>query len=176
MTDKEIIKWWEQITELCNECHPDSFKNVQSKEVANATFDLLKSLRRISNSYRYLAQAQKGELERLYKQNAEYKAEIEDLKSRQIAWANQVRELNYEIEEMKKKPEIYNADFVKYKQLLFNGHRKKGIKEFAEALTDTILDKSDRSLDNPNGNDYFISDVIEDIDNLVKEMVGENDG
>lgn len=54
--------------------------------------------------------------------------------------------------------------------------KTEAIKSFAERLNDTILDKSDRSLDNPNGNDYFISDVIEDIDNLVKEMVGENDG
>ena len=80
-----------------------------------------------------------------------------------------------EIERLTKERDFYKAP----SSLLAKGIEQikaEAIKEFAKRLTDTILDKSDRSLDNPNGNDYFISDVIEDIDNLVKEMVGENDG
>ena len=41
MTDNDVIKWWREIIELCNECHPDSFKNVLSKDIANATLDLI---------------------------------------------------------------------------------------------------------------------------------------
>ena len=67
--------------------------------------------------------------------------------------------------------------FLENNSLIFKGgidyFKTDAIKDFAEKLTDTILDKSDRSLDNPNGNDYFISDVIEDIANLAKEMVGK---
>ena len=91
--------------------------------------DLINRLERKCNSYRYQAQAQKGELRRLNARNSELNA------------LNKTASID-------------------------------AIKSFAERLTDTILDKSDRSLDNPNGNDYFISDVIEDIDNLVKELTG----
>jgi hypothetical protein len=48
--------------------------------------------------------------------------------------------------------------------------RAEAIKEFAERLTDIICNKSDESLDNPDGSNYFIPDVLDDIDNLVKEM------
>lgn len=46
----------------------------------------------------------------------------------------------------------------------------EAIKEFAEGLKDIICNKSDESLDNPDGSNYFIPDVLDDIDNLVKEM------
>ena len=49
------------------------------------------------------------------------------------------------------------------------------IKKFAERLTDRICENVNRSLDNPNGNNYYPIDVYNDIDNLVKEMT-ENEG
>ena len=52
--------------------------------------------------------------------------------------------------------------------------RTEGIKEFADKLTDRICDKSDESLANPGGSNYFIPDVLDDINNLKKEMVGES--
>lgn len=51
----------------------------------------------------------------------------------------------------------------------------EAIKEFAEGLKDIICNKSDESLDNPDGSNYFIPDVLDDIDNLVKEMVGDSE-
>lgn len=48
--------------------------------------------------------------------------------------------------------------------------KSEAIKEFAEKLTNRICENVNRSLDNPDGNNYFITDVYEDIDNLVKEM------
>lgn len=51
--------------------------------------------------------------------------------------------------------------------------KTEAYKEFAERLTNRICEKLDRSLGNHNGNNYFITDVYEDIDELVKEMAGE---
>lgn len=51
--------------------------------------------------------------------------------------------------------------------------KSEAIKEFAERLTNRICEKLDRSLGNHNGNNYFITDVYEDIDELVKEMAGD---
>jgi hypothetical protein len=57
---------------------------------------------------------------------------------------------------------------------LYSEVRADAIKEFAEKLTNRICENVNRSLDNPNGNNYYPIDVYEDIDNLVKEMVGES--
>lgn len=48
--------------------------------------------------------------------------------------------------------------------------RVNAIKEFAERLTNRICENVNRSLDNPDGNNYYPIDVYKDIDNLVKEM------
>lgn len=51
-----------------------------------------------------------------------------------------------------------------------NKIKAEAIKEFAERLTNIICEKLERSLDNLGGNNYFITDVYTDINNLVKEM------
>ena len=51
--------------------------------------------------------------------------------------------------------------------------KSEAIKEFVERLTDIIQENVNRSLDNPNGFDYYPIDVFKDIDNLVKEMAEE---
>ena len=51
--------------------------------------------------------------------------------------------------------------------------KAEAYKEFANRLTDKIMDNIDRGLDNPNGNDYVITDVYETIDNLLNELVGD---
>lgn len=65
---------------------------------------------------------------------------------------------------------VYNADFVKYKALLFKWERENAIKEFAERLSDRICDAIEESSNNPNGEHYYITDVYETIENLVAEM------
>lgn len=59
--------------------------------------------------------------------------------------------------------------------ILIQKAKAEAIKEFAERLTDRICENVNRSLDNPNGNNYYPIDVYNDIDNLVKEMM-ENEG
>ena len=54
--------------------------------------------------------------------------------------------------------------------------KAEAYKEFANRLTDKIMDNIDRSLDNPNGNDYVITDVYETINNLLNGLVGDGDG
>jgi hypothetical protein len=51
--------------------------------------------------------------------------------------------------------------------------KAEAIKEFVERLTNTICEKLDQSSDNPDGNNYHITDVYTDIDNLVKETIKE---
>ena len=53
--------------------------------------------------------------------------------------------------------------------------KSEAIKEFAERLTDKICENVNKSLDNPNGYDYYPMDVYADIDNLLKEMVGDSE-
>jgi hypothetical protein len=51
--------------------------------------------------------------------------------------------------------------------------RAEAIQEFAERLTNRIMDKLDASDNAPDGDFYFITDVYTDIDDLVKEMTEE---
>jgi hypothetical protein len=62
----------------------------------------------------------------------------------------------------------------KVKKLEDDYKRLQAYKEFAERLEDRIADRLDQSLDNPDGNNYFITDVFTDIKNILKELVGEN--
>ena len=48
--------------------------------------------------------------------------------------------------------------------------RYEAIQEFAERLSARICDNIERSMNNPAGDNYFITDVYKTIDNLVKEM------
>lgn len=54
--------------------------------------------------------------------------------------------------------------------------RAEAVREFAEKLTNIICEKIEKSMSNPNGNDYFITDVYTDIDNLVREMTEKEGG
>lgn len=80
-----------------------------------------------------------------------------------------------EIERLKKilenRGEICKVCEGKYTEKIKHA-KAKAIKEFAEKLTDRICENVNRSLDNPDGNNYYPIDVYRDIDNLVKEMVG----
>lgn len=83
MTDKEIIAHWDDISRSMEQGEKSGAKITEvrmSKGVAEATYNLIKRLKRESNSYRNKAKGQKGELARLYKQNAEYKAEIDAMR------------------------------------------------------------------------------------------------
>ena len=48
--------------------------------------------------------------------------------------------------------------------------KSEAIKEFAEMLTDRICDAIEESSNNIDSENYFITDVYETINNLVKEM------
>ena len=48
--------------------------------------------------------------------------------------------------------------------------KTEAIKEFAERLSARICDNIEQSDNNPDGDNYFITDVYKTIDNLVKEM------
>jgi hypothetical protein len=56
---------------------------------------------------------------------------------------------------------------------MYSEVRAEAIKEFAERLTNRIMDKLDASDNAPDGDFYFITDVYTDIDDLVKEMTEE---
>ena len=97
-------------------------------------------------------QAQKGELARLYKQNAEYKAEIERLMG-EVALAND---------------EIYKVGTIKAEELVdeLTKAQVAAIKDFAERL-------KAKSIYFPVCPVHIKGVATIDIDNLVKEMVGD---
>lgn len=75
-----------------------------------------------------------------------------------------INRLQAENERLKKSNEMF-TDIGK----LYSEIKAEAYKEFAERLKDIIADHLDQSLDNPGGNNYFITDVYTDIDNLLKE-------
>lgn len=58
--------------------------------------------------------------------------------------------------------------------LYHDGQIVDAIKDFAERLEDTITDRLEESHENPNGETYYITDVYKDIQNVLKEKVGED--
>lgn len=72
------------------------------------------------------------------------------------------------------KEELVKA--LQYDRGQYDKGYRDGIKEFAERFTNRICEKLDQSLDNPNGNNYYITDVYTDIDNLVEEMTERKEG
>jgi hypothetical protein len=87
-------------------------------------------------------------------------AEIEKL--------NKVKVFNFTVSDTK---EIMPILFCHEKEL-----KNEAVKEFAERLTNIICEKIEKSMSNPNGDNYFITDVYTDIDNLVKEMTEKEGG
>ena len=145
MTDKEIIEFWEHITELAESCDPTA-RIPLSVGSAKETYRLIKRLKRESNKYRNKAKTQKGELRRLYKQNAEYKAEIERLQKVIETMTNEQLQFGFEA-----KSKIEKA-------------KAEAIKEFAKRLKKQIGYE-----ESP-----MVSSYLENtINNLVKEMVGD---
>ena len=80
-----------------------------------------------------------------------------------------------------------DAEIERLKEEVHKGHiafRKRGefyckeiekakseaYKEFAEELTNRIMNAIEQSLNNPNGNNYYLTDVYEDIDKILKEL------
>ena len=53
--------------------------------------------------------------------------------------------------------------------------RAEAVKEFAERLKETITNAIDTYYNSNGGGYYLAEDAIEDIDNLLKEMVGETE-
>jgi hypothetical protein len=67
-------------------------------------------------------------------------------------------------------------DIGKELQKAYDEGYVRGVEDFAERLTDIICEKIEKSMSNPNGDNYFITDVYTDIDNLVIEMTEKEGG
>lgn len=67
-------------------------------------------------------------------------------------------------------------DIGKELQKAYDEGYVRGVEDFAERLKDIICDKIEISMSNPNGDNYFITDVYTDIDNLVREMTEKEGG
>lgn len=110
--------------------------------------------------------------------------EYEIVRKSAVSWMNKCKKLQAEIEKLSDRNRkcIYLSDdetteycvdaicpkFRTEKQI-----KSEARKEYAERLTDEICDSIERSMDNPDGCNYVITDVYKDIENLLKEMDGE---
>lgn len=89
---------------------------------------------------------------------------------------NAVDELNRQKAKIESLRNTVKTDFLtvteklKLSQSEIGDIRAEAIKEFAEKLKGIICDKVNRSLDNPEGCDYYPIDIYDDIDNLAKEL------
>ena len=108
---------------------------------------------------------------------SELKAEIERLKFPKFLVENTLSEK--EISEMLKMGRVGVVPHIEYsiKRIDEDGIRAEAIKEFAERLTSRICDNIEQSMNNADGDNYFITDVYTDIDKLEEEMLegGEAD-
>lgn len=82
---------------------------------------------------------------------------------------------NRELDEIIKRQQVEIERFADIGKM-YSEVRAEVVREFAERLTDIICEKIEKSMSNPNGDNYFITDVYTDIDNLVKAMTEKEGG
>ena len=149
MTDKEIIKALQICTSEHLGCEDDCPFNTSELcgkdglQTQRSALDLINHLKTKCNKYLNKVQAQKGELARLYKQNAEYKAEFERMQGNIMCVMSANARLINQVDKAK----------------------TEAIKSFAERLKDVP------SLIIAGQKHYVIVESY--FDNLVKEMVGD---
>ena len=166
MTDKEIIAHWDDISRSMEQGEKSGAKITEvrmSKGVAEATYNLIKRLKRESNSYRNKAKGQKGELARLNKQ-------VADLTEKLEALGDPLQDAHYKIAEQQAEIERLKAEQMMadgYADALVERTKSEAIKEFAERLKELTCEMV-------FGGKYTYQIVTtEGIDYLVKEMVGD---
>ena len=142
MTDKEIIEALERCSLHSECCYCNSVEECGNKRVLTASvLELINHLKTKCNKYLNKVQAQKGELARLYKQNAEYKAEIERLK----------KSLDNMTDALVKTDEACRSA------------ENDAIKDFAERVKRNHITKDDKG-------EIHLLIEYDEFDNLVKEM------
>jgi superfamily II helicase len=165
MTDNEIIKFLESILDRMRAYESNqasigkglvkdiiSMHDRQNAEIERLTVELV-GMRGACESYKMHYDNAQAEIERL-------KKTIVDLNAN----------LSESVNCFTRMETLYK---IKCKEL--EVAKSEAIKEFAERLTNRICKNVNRSLDNPNGYNYYPIDVYEDIDNLVKEMTERKD-
>ena len=150
MTDKVInaLKCISGEEVYCEECSYSALYryNFCIKRCAKDAIELINRFKRQCNKYRNKVQTQAGELRRLYKQNADYKAEIQELKEQLEAVKDYLHPLPFKT--------VFDERIEREKT--------EAIKDFAERLKKL-----------PSVLNCESEWMCLDIDNLVKEMVGD---
>jgi chromosome segregation ATPase len=164
MTDKEIIAHWDDISRSMEQGEKSGAKITEvrmSKGLAEATYNLIKRLKRESNSYRNKAKGQKGELARLNKQ-------VADLTEKLEALGDPLQDAQYKIAEQQAEIERLRSENVKLHTIIpkmLVEAKSEAIKEFAEKFYSMI----DGFGDYDTLHIYEIKDRID----IIEEMVGD---
>ena len=147
MTDNEIIKALECLASGCFDCNDGCKESKECPvEIIRETIDLINR--------------QKAEIERL--SQPVLLIENNQPSEKELLGALKTGSVG-----------VIPVSNVSVRRLDEKGIKSEAIKEFAERLTDKICENVNKSLDNPKGYDYYPIDVYADIDNLLKEMVGD---
>jgi HPt (histidine-containing phosphotransfer) domain-containing protein len=174
LSDNEVIKVSERCVEgKCQDCS-DVFLCENALDLINRLkSELFEKTEQIETAK---AEKQNLEIELQAMRGAanSFKAENERLKNEnKLLIDNDVRN-KYPNCVLVEKGRIYTKTLDDYDELIAD-ISFEAIKEFAERLEDRIADRLDQSLDNPDGNNYFITDVFEDIKHLLAEMESEQE-
>ena len=173
MKDKELIELWENATAYIQENETDGkpWGIHLAGGVTKATLDLIKRLKTQSNGYRNKAQAQKGELARLYKQVAEQKAEIERLQAVVDAELDTIHKLGDDYERLQEE----EKEFVKTAKAEAIKELEDKFKKGADISVKYIYHYPPVGLFNCNNRTLtqYYTITAEKLENIIKEMVGD---
>lgn len=172
MADKDIIQVLQYIVEngsgACDKCPvfpcgkiKDYEDNQCSRFIAEKALDLINR--------------QKAEIERLQKEANLVSIQFQDMQERQEESQAEIDKLNAENMLTMSERNAFRTSFYEILKQLKTA-KSEAIKEFAERLKETITNEIDTYYNSNGGGYYLAEDTIEDIDNLVKQMAGENNG
>ena len=180
LTDNEIVKALEccrynDLKKACKKCPFDKEEHCLDA-ILNSALDLINHLQAKAIKEQNKNSKLRNERNRLQAQNKDLAETVHNLTIEKDALFDKAEELKAEIERLKTN---LNVELENFATEYDNKIKSEAYKEFAERLKNEIINDTAYACDITQHSGYYdyqikIGDIPEYIDNLVKEMVGED--